>query len=64
MPESLQKSLKGSVTRKLRKLSDLSKHEFLTKATFEQCDMSLQQTLNDLRLELSKEIYEEVQTDV
>ena len=67
-------SLKGSVTRKLRNLSDLYKHEFLNKAGFEQCDVSLQQTLNDLgsnlklmselTFELAKEIYEEVKTDV
>ena len=59
--------LKGSVSRKLRRLSDLFKHEFLNNAAFKQCDVSLQQTLNNLRstlklmseltFELPKEIY-------
>ena len=67
-------SLKGSVTRKLRRLSEFSKHELLNKTAFEQCDTSLQLTLNDLRstlklmseltFELPKEIYEEIKIDV
>ena len=66
-------SLKGSVTRKLRRLSEFSKHELLNKAAFDQCNESLQQTLNDLRstlkqmskltLELPKEFYEEIKND-
>ena len=66
-------SLKGSVTRKLRRLSEFSKHELLNKAAYDQCNESLQQTLNDLRLtlkqmskltlELPKEFYEEIKND-
>ena len=67
-------SLKGSITRKLRRLSDIFKHEFPDKAAFEQSDVSLQQTLSDFRatlklmadlcFEMPKENYEQVKTDV
>ena len=63
-------SLKGFVIRKLRRLSDFSKHELLNKTAFEQYDASLQLTLNNLRstlklmseltFELPKEFYEEI----
>ena len=63
-------SLKGSVTRKLRRLSGFSKHELLNKTAFEQCDASLQLTLNNLRstlklvseltFELLKQFYEKI----
>ena len=67
-------SLKDSVTRKFRRLSEFSKHELLNKTAFEQCDASLQVILNDLRstlklmseltFELPKEFYEEIKIDI
>ena len=37
-------ALKGSATRKLQKLSELVKHEYLNKDAFQQSNLSLQQT--------------------
>ena len=45
-------ALKGSATRKLQKLSELVKHEYLDKDAFQQSNLSLQQTLNDFRTTL------------
>ena len=67
-------ALKGSATRKLKRLSELNQHELLNKAVYDQSYTSLQETLNSLRenlnliinlsLDLNKELYEEVAKDI
>ena len=65
---------KGLCDKKIKKVSNFSKHELLNKTAFKQCDASLQLTLNNLRstlklisaltFELPKEFYEEIKNDV
>ena len=67
-------ALKGSATRKLKRLSDFAKHEIPNKTAFEQSSVSLQQTLDDLRaalksmsdicLDLPDESFDEAENDL
>jgi len=49
-------ALKGSATRKLKRLNEFVKHESPNQNAFDQCSASVQQTLNDFRTVLNSMI--------